>query len=457
MNLVPIGIISVTVNIYTTKNCTFLNWLIVWTPIMPLSNNTHQNTSGPRPTAKTRKEECAASPWSSSSPAPSVLNRSSRTEHKTKKGKRERVCESNSSSSSSALSSTSSSASSSTSPEHDAIHKKKRKIIKRLPPKGKRKGKNKDSEPVNKLMRWRIGARSEDCIVEMRTTQSVKFRTLCETLSPLLVDGNLVFNEDGIFLSEMANSTMINLSITMAEHYICKEPITCGVNFEIMHKVLKGVTQEDIIVIQITKRSIEESIPEMHIYIVSDDGCVRNALKLMTLQEMYYEPPAKTFDTIVTMDASEFQKILRCHHKSGDHIQMLCKADTGEMYFITNGDDYDCFTKRGTTIGGDEDENMMTKNIDSDKHEIYPLRSLMLIAKATNLSTSIRIFLSDNYPLVLKYNIGTLGQITFILAANIEDSNISLGSDKLEDLIAVTEPCSEDGEHASDKEEEEDK
>ena len=42
-----------------------------------------------------------------------------------------------------------------------------------------------------------IGAKLDDCVVHFETLQSIRIRSLFETLNPLLVEGNLVFDKTG--------------------------------------------------------------------------------------------------------------------------------------------------------------------------------------------------------------------------------------------------------------------
>ncbi len=54
------------------------------------------------------------------------------------------------------------------------------------------------------------------------------------------------------------------------------------------------------------------------------------------------------------------------------------------------------------------------------KRERYSVKYLLLIAKATSMSTSVTLLLAKDYVLVLRYKVGTLGNITFCLAQQID-------------------------------------
>jgi len=254
---------------------------------------------------------------------------------------------------------------------------------------------------------------------------------------------------------------LINFAMSDIETYYCKERTVVGVNFSLLFRLLKGVTQDDVVCIQLTNKGLARSVPQLHLYVVSENGCHRNNINMLIVQEVYYQPPDKEFDTIVSMPSNQLQKIFRNHEKSGTHIQVMCegpkddKNKPEQVYFITEGDDCNGFTKVGSQAVNDMDENSTSLYKSSDKTELYSLRSLMLIAKATNLSTFVQLYLASDYPLVMRYQIGTMGYIMFALAANVDESNIKLGSDELKGLVDANTIMSPDDEDKKDPTEDE--
>jgi proliferating cell nuclear antigen len=43
--------------------------------------------------------------------------------------------------------------------------------------------------------------------------------------------------------------------------------------------------------------------------------------------------------------------------------------------------------------------------------------------KSTNLCSTVEIFLKENYPLVIEYNVANLGKLQFCLAPKIKEEN----------------------------------
>ena len=54
---------------------------------------------------------------------------------------------------------------------------------------------------------------------------------------------------------------------------------------------------------------------------------------------------------------------------------------------------------------------------------IYSLKYLVLFSKCTNLCNSVELFLKNDYPLITKYSIASLGEIKLCLAPKFEDED----------------------------------
>ena len=54
---------------------------------------------------------------------------------------------------------------------------------------------------------------------------------------------------------------------------------------------------------------------------------------------------------------------------------------------------------------------------------MYSLKYLILFTKCTNLCNLIHIYIKNDYPLIIKYNIASIGDIKLCLAPNTNDSD----------------------------------
>ena len=88
------------------------------------------------------------------------------------------------------------------------------------------------------------------------------------------------------------------------------------------------------------------------------------------------------------------------------------------MIFSCKGE----FASQETIIG--ETSNGLTFVKSSDEDNIiqgyYNLKHLVLFTKCTNLCNSIEMYMKNNFPIVIKFTVGSLGCLKLALAPKVE-------------------------------------
>jgi proliferating cell nuclear antigen len=51
---------------------------------------------------------------------------------------------------------------------------------------------------------------------------------------------------------------------------------------------------------------------------------------------------------------------------------------------------------------------------------VFSLKYLVLFTKCTNLSSSVEIYLKNDYPLIVKFMVASLGELKLCLSPNVE-------------------------------------
>ena len=122
-------------------------------------------------------------------------------------------------------------------------------------------------------------------------------------------------------------------------------------------------------------------------------------------------PPA-TFESVITMPSVDFQKTIRDMHNYADFIDI--KSVEEHLIFSCKGD----FCSQETIIGETQEGMSFVKNQKPEQiiQGVFALKHLVLFGKCTNLCNSIQIFLKNDYPLIIKYTVASLGEIKLCLA-----------------------------------------
>jgi proliferating cell nuclear antigen len=61
------------------------------------------------------------------------------------------------------------------------------------------------------------------------------------------------------------------------------------------------------------------------------------------------------------------------------------------------------------------------ENPDEIVQGVFALKHLVLFGKCTNLCNSIELYLKNDYPLIIKYSVASLGEIKLCLAPKVDN------------------------------------
>lgn len=247
--------------------------------------------------------------------------------------------------------------------------------------------------------------------VHLKTIQAASIKSLFEVLHSVLNDVNILFDKDGmrILTMDISKTSLVNvlLEASMFEEYECVRPLIAGVNMTNMFKLLKSISNNDILTIDIN--STEKM--ELMIENVAKKSKTRFDLKLLDLDDDILEVPNMNMSIITTLPSVDFQRICRDMSHLSTKITMGRKDNV--FTISCNGD----FADQLTNIEcGDDTGNGKHVN------DTYSLQYILLFTKATSMCSSVQIFQEEtSQPIVFKYNVANLGFIEFYLAPIVSD------------------------------------
>ena len=261
-----------------------------------------------------------------------------------------------------------------------------------------------------------------NCLFHIQTVQSGAFRILIEALKEILTDTNLIFDEGGIKLIATDNSKIVLIHMKLQsenfEHYYCKEKVKIGVNMNNLFKLIKIMSNNDILSLYIN----ENDPNKLGIRIFNEDKNSQTSFKmnLLDISEEEIKIPPAEFETELTLPSPDFQKLIRDMTNIGDCVDI--KSVGNSLIFECNGD----FASQETILNENEDKN----NSDGLKFSImskpeipiqgiFSLKYLVLFTKCTNLCNLIHMYIKNDYPLIIKYTVANLGDIKLCLSPNI--------------------------------------
>ena len=141
-------------------------------------------------------------------------------------------------------------------------------------------------------------------------------------------------------------------------------------------------------------------------------------MNLLDIQNEDIQAGDVEFDTQLTLPSGDFQKIIRDMINIGENIEI--QSIGSELSLSCVGD----FASQKTTLmptTNDEKGLKYGDKIASPETPIqgvFSLKYLMLFTKCTNLCNQINMYIKNDYPLIIRYDVASLGSIKLCLAPN---------------------------------------
>ncbi len=259
-----------------------------------------------------------------------------------------------------------------------------------------------------------LGVVANPYVLEIKTVQSSAFRVLIEALKEILTDANIVCDSTGmkIIAIDASQTVLVHMKLDSGnfESYYCPVKQVLGISMLNFFKLIKTMGNSDTLTLYIEKSDIN------HLGIKVENGEKNSVtdfkLNLMDLPVENISIPPAEFDSVITMPSTDFQKTIRDMHVLSDIIEI--RSVDQLLVFRCEGD----FATQETKIGQTNSGLVFLKNSKPTEivQGLFALKYLVLFTKCTNLCNSIEMYLKNDYPIIIKYSIASLGSIKLCLA-----------------------------------------
>jgi proliferating cell nuclear antigen len=248
--------------------------------------------------------------------------------------------------------------------------------------------------------------------VHFKTVQTNAIKILFETLKNILSDVTFKVDKKGVKLTSVdgTNKAIVSLYLDAEkfEEYTCSSNTNISLNLLSVFKIIKSVKNSDTV-----SFTIYNSEP-YYIYIShsnSDKKCKhRTKLRLLDINDKIYQIPDMQFDSYITMSSNDFLTYISELAIISNEINV--SNNNNKLILCSKGD----FAEQTIEVESSSvvDENFNKENESGD----FNIKYIQMFTKATNLCNTVEIFIKNNYPLTLLYNVANLGNIKFCLIPN---------------------------------------
>ncbi|EAA35438.1 putative proliferating cell nuclear antigen [Neurospora crassa] len=257
-------------------------------------------------------------------------------------------------------------------------------------------------------------------MLEARLEQASILKKVVDAIKDLVQDCNFDCNDSGIALQAMDNSHVALVSMMLKTEtfspFRCDRNIALGVNLTSLTKVLRAAQNEDILTLK-----AEDAPDVLNLVFESseNDRISEYDLKLMDIDQEHLGIPDTEYAATISMPSSEFKRITTDLMAMSESVNIEASKDG--VKFSCQGD----IGNGSITLRQHTNVDKPSENIEIELSEpvslTFSLKYLVNFCKASALSSTVKICLSNEVPLLVEYNISASSYLRFYLAPKIGD------------------------------------
>ncbi|KAK1776801.1 proliferating cell nuclear antigen, N-terminal domain-containing protein [Copromyces sp. CBS 386.78] len=257
-------------------------------------------------------------------------------------------------------------------------------------------------------------------MLEARLEQASILKKVVDAIKDLVQDCNFDCNDSGIALQAMDNSHVALVSMMLKTEtfspFRCDRNIALGVNLTSLTKVLRAAQNEDILTLK-----AEDAPDVLNLVFESseNDRISEYDLKLMDIDQEHLGIPDTEYAATISMPSVEFKRITTDLMAMSESVNIEASKDG--VKFSCQGD----IGNGSITLRQHNNVEKPAENIEIELSEpvslTFSLKYLVNFCKASALSSTVKICLSNEVPLLVEYNISASSYLRFYLAPKIGD------------------------------------
>lgn len=293
---------------------------------------------------------------------------------------------------------------------------------------------------------------SENVMLEASTTQTSAFKLIFEALKDALKDINIKWIKPTAGVAESGGMSIVaynprsgvlikvKIPASSFETFYIKPPnganeIQIGVNMKSFNTLMKIAKNNDGISLILNEHDKNE------LTFIFENGVQkirqRYYLKLLELPDEGIHLPTTQFPFKIIITPEEFHKIIRDVSQLSEKLNIKF-IDTKEIkntiVLTAKGE----FADGEITLTDESSGVQIIKNMDINEEIIvkgtYDLKNLALFSKCQTFCGYVELYIKNDFPLIIKYEIANLGHALLVLSTCKDENMLDEDSDESEDV-----------------------
>ena len=263
-------------------------------------------------------------------------------------------------------------------------------------------------------------------MLEARLEQATVLKKVVDAIKDLVQDCNFDCNDSGIALQAMDNSHVALVAMHLKTEgfnmYRCDRNIALGINLGSLQKVLRAAQNEDILTL---KADDAPDVLSLVFENAENDRISEYDIKLMDIDQEHLGIPPTEYCATVTLPSAEFQRICRDLiqiSESGIYISpppfffsrspdptpadrrlVSIEATKEGIKFSCTGDIGSGAVTLRQNANVEKPEQGTTIDLQEPVALTFSLKYLVNFCKASGLSNTVTLSLSNEIPLLIEY------------------------------------------------------
>lgn len=300
------------------------------------------------------------------------------------------------------------------------------------------------------------GDNERDEIVLLRTVQAPVLKCLFETSKEIVTDITFTFTKDTICIAGIDGTKSAMVDIVMrAESFESYEfnaqtpDVICSVCVAHLFRLLKNCTHHDVLTVSMFASRMDVLVVVVENY--TKQSRIEAEVKLLDMEGIALPPrmPPPSMDRanfVLSISAQELQRVCKdlmyvsdtlcvastrggsgvCFRADGDigklayEFQVMYRTAPAVASTSSGGmSDYNTNGNVSTSSGGGGKQILCLKSTQDTQPytpQWFPTKFMLMFTKTTPLGNALTIYLSNDFPVVLQYEIDGFATVSFCLA-----------------------------------------
>jgi proliferating cell nuclear antigen len=257
-------------------------------------------------------------------------------------------------------------------------------------------------------------------VLLLKTVQIQPIRNMITAIKDILTDATITFTKNGmkIINFDKTHTILVNvmLNSNRFEFFQCEpEKIVICANTLHLFKVISTMSNDDTLSMYIDRTDYYDGVVT-HLGLQYDNGdikqCYNQKLRLIDPDTEELLVPNVEYSTVINMPTTDFQKIIRDLNGISDRIEI--KSVGTDLIFSCEGNFASSRILRSESDGNMEFIQKPDSSVVIQGE--FSLKSLSHFIKCTPLCSHLEMYLGNDLPLIVKYDVASLGSIKLCLA-----------------------------------------